>query len=88
MFTKHEVDLAELPIFMEYKCIYPNKLVEFDIDWWTASELKGLFGITLTKEEKETKIQAFKHSAGYRGFAAVYSKQEILDSRLIPHVEA
>ncbi|MGH0465607.1 hypothetical protein, partial [Bacillus luti] len=74
MYTKEYVELTGFPIFQEYKCTYPDPLLEFDVDWWTVSELKELFDITLTPQEKETRIQAFKTGTGYRGFAAVYSK--------------
>ncbi|HFK1501365.1 hypothetical protein [Bacillus cereus] len=75
--------MTRYPVFQEYQCTYPDPLLEFDIDWWTVSELKELFDITLTDKEKETRIQAFKTAQGYRGYAAVYSKKEILDLRLV-----
>ncbi|HEF5239115.1 TPA: hypothetical protein SAS01_005924 [Bacillus cereus] len=70
-----------LPLFVEYECI--NDDIEFDIDWWTVSELKKLFGITLTEKEKKTRIQAFKFGQGYRQWAAVYSREDVLNRRLI-----
>ncbi|HFK1501378.1 TPA: hypothetical protein ACGXMW_005836 [Bacillus paranthracis] len=83
MYTKEQVELTGFPIFQEYKCTYPDFSLEFDVDWWTVSELKELFDIILTDFEKETRIQAFKTGAGYRGYAAVYSRKEILDMRLV-----
>lgn len=88
MYTKEHVELSKLPIFKAYECIYPDQYQDFDIDWWTVSELKTIFNIKLTEIEKKTRIQAYKSGVGYRGFAAVYSRQEILALRLLANLEA
>ncbi|KZD71080.1 tRNA nucleotidyltransferase [Bacillus cereus] len=45
--------------------------------------MRELFGIKLTDEEKKNRIQAFKWGMGYRQWAAVYSKEDILNHRLV-----
>ncbi|HDP4772801.1 TPA: hypothetical protein P6R15_006441 [Pseudomonas aeruginosa] len=76
-----ELKHFDVPIFVEYNCVSGDD--EFDIDWWTVTELKQLFAITLTEKEKATRICAFKWGIGYRQWAAVYSRTEILNYRLI-----
>jgi hypothetical protein len=76
-----ELKHFDVPIFVEYNCVSGDD--EFDIDWWTVSELRKLFGISLTDAEKQNRIQAFKWGIGYRQWATVYSKEDILNHRLI-----
>ncbi|GAB6566987.1 hypothetical protein [Bacillus cereus] len=76
-----ELRHLDVPLFLEYVCVSGDD--EFDIDWWTTSEMRELFGIKLTDEEKKNRIQAFKWGMGYRQWAAVYSKEDILNHRLV-----
>ncbi|BCD33080.1 hypothetical protein bcgnr5371_60170 [Bacillus cereus] len=76
-----ELRHLNVPLFIEYRCVSGDD--EFDIDWWTISELRKLFGIRLTDDEKQTRIQAYKWGIGYRQWAAVYSKEDILNRRLV-----
>jgi hypothetical protein len=76
-----ELRHLDVPLFLEYVCVSGDD--EFDIDWWITSELKELFGIKLTDKERKTRIQAFKWGMGYRQWAAVYSKEDILNHRLV-----
>ncbi|CAM4363466.1 hypothetical protein [Bacillus paranthracis] len=82
MYTESELKHYDVPRFVDYICVH-DESIEFDVDWWTVTELKELFNIRLTDQEKKTKIVAFKTTEGFRGYAAVYSKKEILDFRLI-----
>ncbi|HDR6313195.1 TPA: hypothetical protein QCU60_005231 [Bacillus cereus] len=76
-----ELRHLNVPLFVEYNCVSGDD--EFDIDWWTVSEMKKLFGITLTDTEKQNRIRAYKWGIGYRQWAAVYSRTEILNYRLL-----
>ncbi|GAB6621267.1 hypothetical protein bcgnr5406_60890 [Bacillus cereus] len=82
MYTESELKHFDVPRFVDYVCVH-DESIEFDVDWWTVSELKELFNIRLTDLEKKTRISAFKTQEGYRGWAAVYSRKEILNYRLI-----
>ncbi|WP_131801182.1 hypothetical protein [Bacillus paranthracis] len=81
MFTESELKHLDVPIFCDYECV--NGDDEFDVDWWTVTELRELFGIRLTDQEKKNKIVAFKTTEAFRGYAAVYCRTEILNYRLI-----
>lgn len=83
MYTESELKHLDVPQFVDYVCV--NGDDEFDVDWWTVTELRELFNIRLTDHEKKTRIVAFKTTEGFRGYAAVYSRKEILDYRLIEH---
>jgi hypothetical protein len=83
MYTESELKHFDVPRFVDYVCVH-DESIEFDVDCGTVSELKELFNIRLTDlEKKKTRISAFKTQEGYRGWAAVYSRKEILNYRLI-----
>lgn len=84
MYTESELKHFDVPRFIDYVCFH-DESIEFDVDWWTVTELRELFNIRLTDQEKKTRIVAFKTTEAFRGYAAVYSRKEILDYRLIQH---
>ncbi|WJE17865.1 hypothetical protein QRY07_00715 (plasmid) [Bacillus cereus] len=81
MYTEEEVDCYDVPKFIDYECISGDD--SFKVDWWTITELREIFGIRLTDQEKKNRIVAFNTGVGYRGWAAVYSREDILNYRLI-----
>lgn len=80
MYTEEEAKCYNVPMFIDYYCV--NGDDDFKVDWWTVTELREVFGIRLTDQEKENRIVAFNTMSGYRGWAAVYSREDILNYRL------
>lgn len=79
MYIESELKHYDVPRFVDYICVSGDD--SFKVDWWTITELKEIFNIRLTDQEKTTRIVAFNICPGYRGWAAVYSREDILNYR-------
>lgn len=76
-FEESEVLASGLPVIYDIEDGEPEYLME----WFTYTDLKKIFKIYLTEDERKHSIQAFEKLKSGHGFVALYSFVKIMNGR-------